>query len=119
MILLYEVDKLPGWPALQAAIAMKKETYRLVQLDEYQLTLGQLAAGEKAGPSLPANPLPQPMMVLCGLQGPDLSSFLDLARKLGAPSIALKAMLTDTNQAWTTLQLYHELQAEHAFFQKH
>ena len=52
MILLYEIDKLPGWPALQTAMAMKQETYRLVQPDEYHLTLGQLTAGEKTGPSV-------------------------------------------------------------------
>ena len=38
MILLYEIDKLPGWPALQTAIAMKQETYRLVQPGEYHLS---------------------------------------------------------------------------------
>lgn len=116
MILLYEVEHLPGWPALQAAMAIKKQTWRLVQPDEYHLTLGELAAGVSAGPSLPGAPLPEPMMVLCGLQGPALSQFLDLMRSMGAPSIALKAMLTPVNQNWNSRQLYQELRQEHEYF---
>ncbi len=117
MILLYEIDKLPGWPVLQTAIAMKKETYRLVQPAEYHLTLGQLAAGEKPGPGLPLAPLPSPMMIFCGMDRDKLTAFLALNRQLGGPQVALKAMLTPTNQAWTTKQLFEELKEEHAYFQ--
>ena len=119
MILLYEIDKLPGWPALQTAMAMKQETYRLVQPGEYHLTLGQLAAGEKTGPGLPPAPLTEPMMIFCGMDQDELTEFLALNRRLGGPQIALKAMLTPTNRTWTTKQLFEELKDEHAYFQKH
>ncbi len=119
MILLYEIDKLPGWPALQTAMAISKQTYRLVQPNEYHLTLGQLAAGEKTGPGLPSAPLNQPMMIFCGMDQEALSRFLALNRQLGGPQVALKAMLTPTNQTWTTRQLFEELKEEHAYFQKH
>ena len=117
MILLYQIDNLPGWPALQAAIAMKKETYRLVHPEEYHLTLGQLAAGEKSGPGLPSAPINQPMMIFCGMNQSDLTRFLALNRELGGPQVSLKAMLTPTNQNWTTMQLFTELKEEHAYFQ--
>lgn len=119
MILLYEIDKLPGWPALQTAMAMKQETYRLVQPNEYHLTLGQLAAGEKPGPGLPSAPLTKPMMIFCDMDRDELTRFLALNRQLGGPQVALKAMLTPTNRAWTTKQLFKELEEEHAYFQKH
>lgn len=117
MILLYQVDSLPGWPAMQAAIAMKRYSYRLVQPSEYSIPLGQLAASAPAAsPALPVSPLPQPMMVLCGLDAPEVSRFLDLLRQVGAPSIGLKAVLTDTTRTWNSLQLYEELCKEHAYF---
>ncbi len=118
MILLYEIDKLPGWSALQAAITIKKETYRLIHPSEYHLTLGQLAVGEKTGPGLPPAPLPQPMMIFCNMDQDELTDFLALNRRLGGPQVALKAMLTPTNQAWTTEQIFEELKDEHAYFQK-
>ena len=118
MILLYEIDKLPGWPALQAAIAMKQETYRLVQPAEYHFTLGQLASGDQAGPGLPITPLPQPMMIFCGMDQDELTEFLALNRRLGGPQVALKAMLTPTNRHWSTQQIFEELKDEHAYFQK-
>ncbi len=118
MILLYQVDTLPGFPALQAVMALHHYPYRLVQPSEYHVPLGQLALGEQCDtPALPTAPFEKPMMVLCGLEGAQVSRFLDLIRSVGAPNIDLKAVLTPTTQGWTSHQLYHELNQEHQYFQ--
>lgn len=57
-------------------------------------------------------PLPGEMLVMAGLNGKIADLFLQGLRRAHA-GIALKAMLTPTNSAWTPRALYAELQREH------
>ncbi len=120
MILLYQIENTPCWPALQAALSIHKLPYRHIAPAEYSMPLQQLslalppaAASSAAAPA----PLDEPMMIFCGLSSEQVSLFLDLMRRLGITQIGLKAMLTPTNQSWTSLQLYQELKSERAAFQ--
>ncbi|NLZ82408.1 MAG: DUF3783 domain-containing protein [Clostridiales bacterium] len=53
------------------------------------------------------------MMVLVGITGKRVDDVLLALRKSGIGRINHKAVLTLTNQYWTTIQLYEELVKEH------
>ena len=52
------------------------------------------------------------MFVLCGFSQPMVNAFLTLLKVTRLPAIALKAVLTETNQGWNSLELHEELQKE-------
>lgn len=56
-----------------------------------------------------SSPLPEPVLVLCGLPSTKISELLEKMREAGASPIACKASLTDTNRHWSFYQLYEEL----------
>ena len=53
------------------------------------------------------------MLIMHGLSQPQFSGLLDGLRKSGV-SVALKAVVTETNASWDSRRLYRELNAEHA-----
>lgn len=52
------------------------------------------------------------MLVLCGLSGPQLDALLSSLRR-SRVVVALKAVVTEDNAAWSSLQLHDELRQEH------
>lgn len=120
MILLYQLENTVSWPSLQAALSIHRLSYRHVVPAEYHIPLGQLAH-EPVG-SFPASaasqPIAEPMLIFCGLAPETLNQFLDLMRRLNISGIALKAVLTPTNQNWNSLQIYEELKKERAAFER-
>ena len=62
----------------------------------------------------PAAPLPGEMLVLAHFRPGLLEGLLQGLRAAHVPPVALKAMLTDTNAAWTAPALYAEIAREHA-----
>ena len=52
------------------------------------------------------------MRVLCGLSGPQLDALLSSLRR-SRVVVALKAVVTEDNAAWSSLQLHDELRQEH------
>ena len=62
----------------------------------------------------PAAPLPGEMLVLAHFRPGMLEGLLQGLRAAHVPPVALKAMLTDTNAAWTAPALYAEIAKEHA-----
>ena len=55
---------------------------------------------------------PELMLVLCGFSQPMVNAFLSLLRASRLPAVPLKAVLTETNQGWNSLELHEELQKE-------
>lgn len=53
------------------------------------------------------------MLVMCGLSSVQFHALLDGLRQERVP-VALKAVLTETNAAWSSRRLHRELLAEHA-----
>lgn len=49
-----------------------------------------------------------------GFIGDDIDKALDAFRQNGLAGVGLKAVLTETNQVWSSLQLFEELKKEHA-----
>ena len=68
---------------------------------------GAEEGGLNAGPADPT-----PALVLWGLDRKGLDAFLDRLKEAGV-RIPLKAVVTDTNRAWTFAALLEELHAEH------
>ena len=62
----------------------------------------------------PAAPLPGEMLVMTHFRPGLLEGMLQGFRAAHIPPVALKAMLTDTNAAWTAPALYAEIAKEHA-----
>ena len=60
---------------------------------------------------------PEPMLVLCGFSQPMVNAFLTLLKASRFPAISLKAVLTETNQGWNSLELHDELLKEHQALQ--
>ena len=60
----------------------------------------------------------EPMMVMAHFRPGMLDAFLTGARRLGAPRIELKAVLTQSNAGWTARRLFEELRAERAAFRQ-
>ena len=49
---------------------------------------------------------------MAGLSGRQLDAFLRGIRQKAGGTVALKAILTETNMEWDSVQLYQELQRE-------
>ena len=72
--------------------------------------IGALAGVLPRTADAPAAPLPGEMLVLAHFR----PGMLQGLRAAHVPPVALKAMLTDTNAAWTAPALYAEIAREHA-----
>ena len=96
---------------LQQIFAMLRLRMRVVGPDKYHLSLAELAEGV-GEPAEAGEAIPEPMLVFCGVDGALLNQVLEVIRVAKLPPISLKAVLTETNQDWTTRQLYDELVEE-------
>ena len=96
---------------LRQIFAMLRLRMRVVGPDRYHIPLEELAQG-KGEPGELAEPLPEPMLVFCGLPQALLNQVLEVIRVAKLPPIPLKAVLTETNRTWDTIQLHGELLRE-------
>ena len=55
----------------------------------------------------------EPMMIMAGFTGEEITAFLRTLRESGLKSVDRKAMLTEYNATWTSLMLHEELGKEH------
>ena len=112
-ILMYECSG-PEYSKLRQIFAMLRLRMRPVTPDKYHLTLAELAdgKGEPLEDASDVKPVPERMLVFCGLNQVLLAQVLEVIRLAKLPPIPLKAVLTATNQEWTTRQLREELLKE-------
>ena len=104
------------WAKLRQIFLMLRVRIRPVEPDQYGLTLENLLSKspEKAAVE---EEFHDPMLVFCGISHEKLDHLLTTMGRAGLPRIALKAMLTPTNRAWTSQQLWTELRREHEAMQ--
>ncbi len=119
-ILLYNFA--PSRAALvKKAVSRLPVLVKQVQKEDYLLPIGN-AAGVKGvlplGNRYEGEELDQEMLIFAGLSSDELDQALLALRRSGLAGIGLKAVLTQTNQYWSALQLYEELKREHAALQK-
>ena len=101
--------------ALRALCDRLRNRCRTVKPEEYALPIGALA-----GIPVAAVPAPAPqarfdeaMLVICHMLSDQLDALLEGLRQAGI-RVALKAVLTPSNVAWSSIQLHSELAREHA-----
>ena len=109
-VLLYNCSA-PGFSKLRQIFAMLRLRMRVVNPDQYHISLDELSEG-KGETGAAAEAIPETMLVFCGLNDLLLHQVLEVIRVAKLPPISLKAVLTETNQDWTTRQLYDELVEE-------
>lgn len=122
MILYYAPAAGSGDGKLMAMCVKLGLRLRRVKPEEIGQTVGALAgvAGFDMNPAAESGePLPEAVMVICGVDERGLDAVLKGMRQPGMPKVALKAMLTQTNCEWTLRALFEELCAERAGIAQH
>ena len=90
---------------------------RPVEKREYLQSLGSFTGALGTFESVyDGENFPEPMLVLCGFSQPMVNTFLSLLKASRLPAVPLKAVLTETNQGWNSLELREELKKEHEAF---
>ena len=110
-ILMYNCSG-PEFSKLRQIFAMLRLRMRPVSPEQYHLPLEQLAQGKGEPSAAKAEPIPEAMLVFCGLNQRLLHQVLEVIRVANLPPIPLKAVLTETNREWDTQALYQELLKE-------
>ena len=116
-ILLYNCSG-PEYSKLRQIFAMLRLRMRAVTPEQYHITLGELADGKGEPAEQAGEAIPETLLVFCGLNQALLTQVLEVIRVAKIPPIQLKAMLTDTNKDWDTIQLVEELRQEKAELEK-
>ena len=113
-VLVYNVSDPQKNLAIRLELARLGAAVREVEAGELTHPIGYLLGYPGYAPGLPGavEPFREEMLVMDGLRGETLSRFLDGLRAHGA-SVALKAVVTEHNLNWSSLQLYRELYREH------
>ena len=109
-ILMYNCSG-PEFSKMRQIFAMLRLRMRPVEPERYHIPLEDLAQG-KGEPGEAAEALPEAMLVFCGMGDAFLHQVLEVLRAAQLPPIPLKAVLTQTNRTWDTLQLHQELLRE-------
>lgn len=123
-ILLYHLDKEKreaiGKVCLQLGIKVK-----YIPVEQYHLPIGILVMGKPAmGKKMTADSyreteeILEEMMVMDGFSGARMDRFLERMKKARISGIELKAIITEYNKNWNSIQLYQELKAEWQKFQQ-
>lgn len=113
IVLLYNIrpDKLQTIRFLSVKLGLKS---RVVAPEEYAQPIGCLLGLEGFSPveNAAEGSFSDEMLLLAGLSDIQMDQLLTALRLNRAP-IALKAVLTETNAAWSSLALHAELVREH------
>ena len=98
----------PKFAKMHQIFAMLRLLMRNVTPDKYDLSLMDLTLGQ-GEPGEAQEPIPESMLVFCGVNQALLHQVLEVLRLSKLPPIALKAVLTEENKDWNSKQLYEEL----------
>lgn len=119
-ILLFNFSDKPRLDKIIRAILPLKIKIKKVDNEDYMQPIGSLI-GIKGIDSIEEKydgpELNDEMLLLSDMTDPQLNQLLQSLRKAGV-SINLKAVLTENNKYWNTLQLYEELKLENEALNK-
>lgn len=115
-VLLFHFDDQNRKRELQMFLLSMKLKVQTIKRSEYLKPLGVLAGIQKDSdfPPYDGEDLPTEAIIFCGLSNSRLNELLNGMRKKKMKPIPYKAILTPTNQNWTILECYKELQRERA-----
>ena len=87
---------------------------RVAEPEQFALPVGALAGVTETPETVEAvEPFAGEMLVMAHFRPGMLDAFLNGFRQSRIPSVKLKAMLTETNAAWSAARLHREILAEH------
>lgn len=107
-VLLYNLENDKGRQIKSLCLPLKIRARSVLPEDFSQpleAVLGEAARRETEAPQLPFS---QEMVVMAGLSSQQMHQFLQGFRRKKIPPVALKAVLTATNQKWDAFQLCRE-----------
>ena len=93
---------------------------KVVDKSQYMKPIGELAGlkeitGQGQDESYEGEGFADEMLIMCGLTGSRIDQLLDSFRRQKMERIALKAVLTEHNKTWNSIQLHDELCREHEY----
>ena len=93
---------------------------KTVDKSQYMKPIGELAGlkeitGQGQDESYEGEGFTDEMLIMCGLTGSRIDQLLDSFRRQKLERIALKAVLTEHNKTWNSIQLHDELRREHEY----
>ena len=114
LVLLYNIPEGEKLRRIRVALLRQGIASRAVTYPEYGHPLGFLAGleGFAPGEEHHGEDFAAEMLVMSGLPSPQMSALVDSLRASRA-TVALKAVVTETNARWDSLTLYRALQEEH------
>lgn len=92
-----------------------------IKKEDYLQPIGYLAGKEDIAPNdevYIGEELEDEMLVMANLNSSQIDQVIIGLKKIGVGRINYKAILTDTNQYWTTRHLYEELKMDHEAIKK-
>ena len=91
---------------------------KAVPAEEFCQPISALCGLSDPADAAPAEGFCEEMLVFCHMDNAQVNRFLQTARQMRFAPVALKAVLTPTNAAWTPVQLCAELKDERAAVMK-
>ena len=79
---------------------------------DFSQPIGALCGLADPAETTPADAFPEEMLIFCHMDNAAVNRFLQTTRQMRYAPVALKAILTPTNAAWTPAQLCAELKQE-------
>ena len=122
-VLLYQVPLEKAKQLTSALAMMGVRTEQVAPGDIYQ-KVGYLAgadgcvwaeAPEVQDGDLSAEEFGGEILVMCGFSRMQFEMFMSFFKRKKISPVAIKAMLTDTNQRWTFARLIREVRTEHMY----
>lgn len=116
-ILLYNFEEKEYWKQMKLVFLKMGIKIRKIKKEEYLQPIGALAKikgieGKEA--IYEGENFQRELMIMSGFSRQRLDELLFQLKKNKIPKIPLKAVITDTNQYWTSLDLYKEVVRENA-----
>ncbi len=114
-VLLYHFSGTKRGRILKGILVSMGVRIKNVELSEYGRPLGALAGvlEEEKQKEDGGDDFAEEMMIMCGFTQSMIQELLTRIRRQRMAPVALKAILTETNQNWNSREIYEELKKEH------
>ena len=115
-VLLYNLDEGEKARKIEMVLLKMKVKMKKVSTEQYLEPVGFLAGNKEipsSGNIYEGEGFSEEMLVMKGFTSSRIDLLLKEFRKAGIAKVNLKAIVTEYNQNWTSLQLYRELKEEH------
>ncbi len=112
-ILMYNLDNPQKLKILMICGQLKIRAHS-VAVSDYAQPIGALAGyRDRTDAVYSGEGFPDEMLVMVNFSGALLNGFLNAMRQNRLPGIPLKAVMTDANAGWDSVQLHDEILKEH------